>query len=278
VNDGTLESAGYPVGLVIGGNYSQTSQGTLKLGLGGSQAAYYDTVSVIGNVTLGGTLNLYSYGGLSAPALGSSLVALSSSGTLTGTFQQVEESLGDIRLLPLYYNNGVELESIIPSFVAASLTSNQKAIGADLDTNVFNPQLMGMMSQLGALSGSSLQAAENEVSPAGLSALFQAGFAGAASRAALVDQRLWELRDAQPPRFSLPGYSNSDTPLFAGNLTPVEEASMATQREGDWSGFVSGNGGILNVSGNANAAGYQVTTYGLTGAGADVRLSPDFAL
>ncbi len=149
VNDGTLESAGYPVGLVIGGNYSQTSQGTLKLGLGGSQAAYYDTVSVIGNVTLGGTLNLYSYGGLSAPALGSSLVALSSSGTLTGTFQQVEESLGDIRLLPLYYNNGVELESIIPSFVAASFTSNQKAIGADLDTNVFNPQLMGMMSQLG---------------------------------------------------------------------------------------------------------------------------------
>ncbi len=32
------------------------------------------------------------------------------------------------------------------------------------------------------------------------------------------------------------------------------------------------------MAGNANAAGYQVTTYGLTGAGADVRLSPDFAL
>ncbi|HTC22320.1 MAG TPA: autotransporter outer membrane beta-barrel domain-containing protein, partial [bacterium] len=181
--------------------------------------------------------------------------------------------------LPIYFSNAVDLESILPSFQALSSTENEKAIGADLDSTVFNAKLMLMMSQLGVLSPGSLQAAENQVSPEGLSALFQTGFEGALSRAALVDQRLSQFRDAQQSRGSAAGFSQSGTPLFAGNLTPVEEASVAApQREGDWSGFVSGNGGLFNVAGDSNAAGYQVTTYGLTGAGADIRLSRDFAL
>ncbi|HEY5038268.1 MAG TPA: autotransporter outer membrane beta-barrel domain-containing protein, partial [bacterium] len=48
--------------------------------------------------------------------------------------------------------------------------------------------------------------------------------------------------------------------------------------EKEWSGFVSGNSGFFNVTGDSNAAGYQVTTYGLTGAGADYRLSRQAAV
>ena len=280
VNGGTLQSAGFPLGLVIGGNYNQGAGGTLKIGLGGALIGYLDTLNVTRNVSLNGTLNLYSYGGLTPSPLGDLTVMLSSSGTLTGTFQQVEENLGNgTRLLPLYFNNGVELESIVPSFSALSITPNEKVIGADLDKTVFDPKLMVMMSQLGTLSGASFQAAADEISPEGLSALFQAGFEGAASHAALVDQRLSQFRAAQQARFSQPGYSQSATPLFAG-LQPVEqEASMGLSKgEGDWSGFVSGNGGILDVNSNDNAAGYKMTSYGLAGAGADVRLSSDFAL
>ncbi len=279
VNGGTLESAGSPIALLIWDNYRQGPGATLSLGLGGSQAAYYDTISVKGNVSLNGTLNLYSYGGLTMPPLGNLIYVLSSSGTLMGTFQQIEENLGDIRLLPLYYNNGVELESIVPSFLALSSTPNQKAIGADLDSNVFNPKLMGMMSQLGALSGGALQTAENQVSPEGLSSFFQAGFESARFQETLVNERLYQLKADVDQMINLPGFSQSGSPLFAGNLTPFAEFSMGQPKGGDdWSGFVSGNGGFFNVAGNSNAAGYQVATYGLTGAGADYRLSKHAAI
>jgi autotransporter-associated beta strand protein len=279
VSGGTLESAGVPLDFSIGGNYNQGPDGTLKLGLGGGAIAYYDKVSVAGNTGLNGTLSLYSYGGLTPPPLGQTTAVLLSTGPLTGNFQQVEENLGDARLLPLYLSNALDLESIVPSFLALSATENERAIGADLDSTVFNAKLMLIMSQLGVLSAESLQTAEDQVSPEGLSALFQVGFEEALSRAALVDQRLSQFKDAQQSRVSPPGFSQSGAPLFAGNLTPVEEASMAApQGEGDWSGFISGNGGIFNVAGDSNAAGYKVTTYGLTGAGADLRLSRDFAL
>lgn len=48
---------------------------------------------------------------------------------------------------------------------------------------------------------------------------------------------------------------------------------MAPKKADPWGGFVSGDGGFFNVSGDSNAAGYKVTTYGLSGAGADYRLS-----
>lgn len=48
---------------------------------------------------------------------------------------------------------------------------------------------------------------------------------------------------------------------------------MVPSKTGPWGGFVSGNGGFFNVASDGNAAGYKVTTFGLTGAGADYRLS-----
>lgn len=274
VNGGTLSAAGAPLTFQIGGNYLQGPGGTLQMGLGGAGASSQDRINVtsLGTASLNGTLNLTSYGTLSALPVGGTLTLLTAS-SVSGTFQQVEENYSGIRLLPLYLPAALELESILPSFQALGTTPNQRALGTDLDALVFNPQMNGLMSSIGVLSNADMQAAYAQLSPEDFTALYQSAFEGAQARAALVDQRLSQLMTDVDSTAWLPGFSSTGTPWFAANLPAAKEAAMAPQKAGPWGGFISGNGGFFNVSADSNAAGYKVTTFGLTGAGADVRLS-----
>ena len=273
VNGGTLARAGTgPLTLLIGGAYYQSSNGALQLNVAGANAASSDSLSVARTSSLNGTLNLLPGSGLTAPALGSSVTILTAT-SVSGIFQQVDESFSGFRLLPLYLANAVELESINPSFQDSGSTPNQKAIGADLDSLALNPKMDGLMASIGALSNSSFQAAEGQLSPEDFTALYQAGFEGALARTALVDQRMSQLMTDVDNTAWLPGFSSTGTPWFAANVSASQEASMAPSKTSPWGGFVSGNGGFFNVSSDSNAAGYKVTTYGLTGAGADYRLS-----
>ncbi|HJT24468.1 MAG TPA: autotransporter domain-containing protein, partial [bacterium] len=272
VNAGTLETAGAPLTFQVGGNYLQSSAGTLRLGLGGTGASSQDMMNVTGSAGLNGTLSLVSDGNLTAMSIGNSVTVLTAS-SLSGIFQQVDENYNGIRLLPLYFSNAVELESIIPSFQAVGTTSNQKAMGADLDKTALNPQMNGLMKSIGVLSNTGVQTAYGRLSPEDFTALYQAGFEGAMDRAALVDQRMNQLMDDVDSTAWLPGFSNTGTPWFAGKLSAAKEAAMAPRKAGPWGGFVSGDGGFFNVAADSNAAGYKVTTFGLTGAGVDYRLS-----
>ncbi len=272
VNGGILATAGAPLTFQVDGNYYQASGGTLQLGLGGAGASSQDRVNVTGFAILNGTLNLLPGSGLTAPTLGSKMTILDAK-SVSGIFQQVDEGLTGIRLLPLYFSNAVELESINPSFQGSGTTPNQKSIGADLDTIALNPKVDGFMASIGVLSNTSLQAAEGQLSPEDFTALYQAGFEGALARTALVDQRMSQLMNDVDNTAWLPGFSSTGTLWFAGNMPASKEAAMAPSQTSPWGGFVSGNGGFFNVSSDSNAAGYKVTTYGLTGAGADYRLS-----
>jgi len=276
IGSGTLETAGSPLTFQVGGNYLQGSSGTLQMGLGGAGASSQDHLNVTGTASLGGTLNLASYGTLSALPVGSTLILLNAS-SVSGAFQQVNESYNGIRLLPLYLSGAVELKSIIPSFQALGTTPNQRALGADLDGLALNPQMNSLMSSIGVLSPTDMQATYAQISPEDFTALYQAAFEGARARAALVDQRLSQLMEDVDNTAWLPGFSSAGTPWFAGNLPAKQEAAMTPHQASPWGGFVSGDGGFFNVSGDSNAAGYKVTTYGLTGAGADLRLSREAA-
>ena len=273
VNGGTLATSGGPLVLHVYGNYLQGAAGTLLLGLGGAGAVSQDSVSVAGSAYLNGTLSLVSYGSLTAMAIGNSVTVMTATVSFSGAFQQVDESYNGIRLLPLYLSNAVELESIIPSFQAVGTTANQKAVGADLDKIALNPQMNGFMKSIGVLSNTQMQAAYTRLSPEDFTALYQAGFEGALARTALVDQRLNQLMADVDSTTWLPGFSSTGTPWFAANLSVAKEASIAPKPSGPWGGFISGDGGFFDVSGDSNAAGYKVTTFGLTGAGADYRLS-----
>jgi autotransporter-associated beta strand protein len=271
VNNGTLSTADAPLTFQVGGNYTQASNGTLQLGLGGAGASLQDYVNITGTAGLSGTLNLASYGSLTAP-IGTSVTVLSAS-SVSGIFQQVDENFSGIRLLPIYLSNGVELESINPSFQNSGLTPNQKAIGADLDTIALKPQFNGVMATIGVLTNTGLQTAYGQLSPEDFTGLYRAGFEQAAARSGLVDQRLSQLMSDVDNTVWLPGFSEFGTPLYAANLPAKKEAAVAPPQESPWGGFISGNGGLFQVTADSNAAGYKVTTYGLTGAGADYRLS-----
>lgn len=272
VNGGTLMTAGTTLVFNVS-NYFQGTNGTLQLGLGGSGAVSQDHMNVTGTASFNGTLDLSSsYGALSALPIGSSIILINAS-SVSGMFQQVNENYSGIRLLPVYTSSAVELESIIPSFQAVGTTPNQKAIGADLDTVALNPKMNSLMTSIGLLSNTDIQTAYGQMTPEDFTGFFQAGFEGALARTALVDQRLSQLMDNVDNTVWLPGFSSTGTPLFAANLPAQKEAAMAPRQFSPWGGFISGDGGFFDVSSDSNAAGYKVTTFGLTGAGADYRIS-----
>lgn len=272
VSGGTLSTAGVPLTFQVT-NYTQGFGGTLQMGLGGSGASSQDHMNITGAANLNGTLDLNSYGTLSAMPVGGTPIILVNASSVSGMFQQVNENYNGIRLLPIYLASAVELESIIPSFQAVGITPNQKAVGADLDTIALNPKAYNLMTSIGILSNTDMQAAYGQLTPEDFTGLFQAGFEGALSRTALVDQRLSQLMDDVDNTVWLPGFSSTGKPWFAANLPAQKEAAMAPRQYSPWGGFVSGDGGFFDISADANAAGYKVTTFGLTGAGADYRLS-----
>lgn len=73
----------------IAGNYVQQSGGALQIEVGGlTSATQYDTLSVTGTTTLGGTLQLSLLNGF-VPTPASTFTVLSSTGNLTGSFSNI---------------------------------------------------------------------------------------------------------------------------------------------------------------------------------------------
>jgi len=263
--------------LVGSGGFTQSAGATLRLVLDGTGASSSGFVNVSGVASLNGELVLSPGLALTAPARGTSLSVLFAS-SISGTFRNVGETLPGMRFYNYYDSTAVSLLSINPSFRDSGLTPNQKAMGIDLDTFVFDPVLAGVVTQLGVLSDTHLQTAENHISPEDLASIYQAGFEAALSHADLVEERLGRLMDDVDNGFWMPGFSDSGSPWFASDLPGAQEVALAPKKNGSWGGFISGNGGFFNVASDSNAAGYKVTTFGLEGAGADYRLSHEMGV
>jgi hypothetical protein len=85
-NSGILTLGGLNLAsATISGSYTQTSSGTLDIKLAGTSSGQYDRLTVTGNASLGGTLNVSLVGGFS-PASGNSFQVLTVLGTLTNDF------------------------------------------------------------------------------------------------------------------------------------------------------------------------------------------------
>ncbi|MBI2804555.1 MAG: hypothetical protein HYX68_06175 [Planctomycetes bacterium] len=80
--------AGEMGALLIAGNYTQGSTGTLVVSLAGTQSGEYDTLTVTGNVTLAGTLSVALSGGF-LPLPGDAFDILEYFGQRQGTFDLV---------------------------------------------------------------------------------------------------------------------------------------------------------------------------------------------
>jgi autotransporter-associated beta strand protein len=274
-----LAGAGSPLTLQLGGNYLQGPDGTLRLGLGGAGASSSDAVDVSGSAaTLGGTLDLSAYGGLTALAVGQSVTVLWAD-SVSGMYQDVTESLGGGgRYLPVYGTDDLMLESIVASFEGAGATPNEKALGSDLDGIYGKAGVYGLVSRLGVMSDPQLRQAYGVISPADRTALYEAGFEEARARSALVGDRLFQFASGAAGGESSSKAQARET-WFAANVPAAQEAPWRPPgKEGDWTGFLSGSGGFYQVEGDANADGYRLSSFGLTGAGAELRLSREVAV
>ena len=279
VAGGTLSVSGEPLTLQIASDYTQASNGTLRLGLGGTSGASSDAVSVGGGAALAGDLFLTTYTGFTSPGAGQTITLLSAV-TVGGQFSDRWESLSGNRFFLQYQPTAVELVAIIPTFELAGSTANQLAVGRDLEEIYTKPELFGLASTLGVLSDSSLKTIYSQISPADLAGLYQAGFEGAAIKASMLGQRLARLRMGTPGSENPNHFtSNQTSPGFIVEV-PERTAPLAApaQESNPWGEFVNGNGGFCNIAGDGNASGYKINSFGLLGAGMDRWLSKEFAL
>lgn len=272
-NSGNLTVFGGPLSILVGGSYTQTSTGTLFLGLGGTAPLQSDAMSVTGTANLNGVLSIAAYG-LFTPTLGDSFTVLTSVGGVSGNFSSVVNPFTGLRLLPYYLTNQVDLIAIQPSFTVLASTFNQKAVATALDAGVFDPTLQSLMAGVGVQSVSALPADYDLVSPAGLTPLFQMGFNLAQARAAMTSDRLndiWASIDTHPQDWA--GWGE---PQFAANLGADQEKAMAdnASEHGRWGAFAQGLGNFGTVTGDGNGPGYQFSTGGVA-AGMDYRMSKD---
>ncbi|MBL9161726.1 MAG: hypothetical protein JNL18_03180 [Planctomycetaceae bacterium] len=88
-NGGTLAPGTSPGTTTINGNYTQSS-GAIEIELGGTTAGQFDLLSVTGNTTLGGAIDVNLFGGF-APSVGQSWEIIDVAGTLSGAFVGLAE-------------------------------------------------------------------------------------------------------------------------------------------------------------------------------------------
>jgi hypothetical protein len=93
----------------VSGDYTQTASGTMSVQVGGTASGQYGTVSVSGNATLAGTLNVAAVNGY-APNVGDTLPGVLSYGSQTGSFGTINASG-----LPAH-------EALTPTYDATGLT------------------------------------------------------------------------------------------------------------------------------------------------------------
>jgi autotransporter-associated beta strand protein len=269
VSGGTL-SLGGPRTLNIGGNYTQTSVGTLQLGLAGTTAGQWDNLNITGTTSLTGTLNLVLYNGFHV-GRGENFELLDSTGGLTGTFGTIVDAIYEPVSI-VYTPNEVILDTMTYSQFA--LTLNEKNIAGDLDNLAANTEDTTLLNALTALPTSSLLAAYDQISPSNLTPLYKMQFMSSQAQGNLVWQRLsevWGNKSSNSTNMAWDG----ESPMFASNMSADQEVQIARGIQSNpWGGFLSGMGNFGTVTSDGNGAGYQFSVLGTT-AGLDYRLAKD---
>ncbi len=284
INGGTLQTANGPRVINVTGAYTQTG-GALQLGLAGSKSGQFDNVSVGGASNLGGTLQLKSVGGF-MPSGQSSYTLLSSTGPVSGTFQNFDNPFaGTVLLYELVYNpNSVVLEITQGSFTPFALTTNQTNVARALNNVVSDPRASSMIQYLNMQPVGSLPGAFDAIAPEELSAAYQVVIANSDQYRMNLEQQFQNIRmgTAGTPVMAVAASTEQTAkPAFryqgTGGKNVVDKETVTPVPEHRWGVFGTGFGDWADIDGNGNANGYTWTTGGFV-AGANYRLGPNMAV
>lgn len=276
--NGTLRASSLlSTGLVvnIGGNYVQGADGTLELGVGGSNAAsnQFDQIKIAGSATLDGTLHVNAINGYQAKH-SDQIELLVATGGVTGTFDTFTNDIARSVLLTeklVYDADSVTLTWDHMSFVSflsysnVTLTANQRAVAVGVDsiltsTATNDIALINHLDYLDDLTNS-LPTAFDQIAPEELTAMMMASFSALDAQGNQFLKRMGNLQ-ADYRRM----YQNT-----LGRKTSTKAAFDAYVNR-PWDIYVELPFNSASVDSDANAPGYDISSSGFT-VGADGRVN-----
>ena len=290
VNSGIV-SPGNPTGtLTISGNFTQNSNGTLRIAVGGTAPGQLSVLAISGHATLGGTLQIVPTNGFQL-AVGNKLTFLTASGGVNGSFSTIQNPFSTNTAIQAQFvvlPNAVEIEGTQGSFVTIvsslpGVTSNELAVAKALDSAAGDPREAALFAFLNSQPVANLPHDLSLIAPTQVSSINATVSLGKV-QISNIGQRMANIH-AGSTGFSSSGFTlNGDAPTFgnslAGETGPEGKSGpsvLAPIPENRWGVFVTGLGEFTNVDSTANANGYDVNTGGIT-LGVDYRLTPYFAV
>ncbi|MDB6173122.1 MAG: Outer rane autotransporter barrel domain protein [Chthoniobacteraceae bacterium] len=270
-NNGMISPGNSPGTLTVHGDYTQTSEGRLRLELDGAEQS--DQLAIGGRAHLNGTLEIVAGSRLKP---GSQLAVITAAGGIDGRFSRVIQSSllgGEI----VYARNEVIFKYLTSAFGRLEslsdlhLSHNQREIAAALDRA--SDAQPGLVQSLQAYPFAALPKAFDQIAPEEFGALFEIGLNSANIQAANLDRHLSEVR-AGAAGFSASGLNLQDADGTHSNAPDGKEASGPGEC---WTVFLNGTGEWLDINGDGNARGFNLETGGFT-LGADYRVTSNFAL
>lgn len=287
---GNVAPGDSPGTLTIKGNYVQTDKGTLTIEVKGAKSGQHDLLAVTQRATIDGNLRIVNVGGGGLLKPGKQIAILSANGGVDGTFQNV--SYGDT--LPtarvVYSATEVSLEGLANPFSdfakKKGYTPNQVAVAQGLDVVAFQNKQPKLLSYLISEPTSKLPGDLDRIAPEELTSVFTIGTALANVQTANLQRRTGDIR-AGSHGFSASGFATAGSgPLYSGGVAgpngsydgkESKEVKNVVPAEDRWGVFITGIGEWVNVDGDRNARGYDITTGGFT-VGADYKVTPNFAV
>jgi len=287
-NNGTVAPGDNGIGtLTVGGNYFQGKGGTLVVEIDGRKS--HDLVAVQQHAQLDGTLRIVNLNSSSLLKPGQHVDILTAGAGVSGTFTDMPKS-NTLQLVSVVYTpNAVEVEGLSDPFGTyasnAGLTPNQVSVARGLDKIAFRNTQPKLINFLVNEPLSNLPGDFDRIAPEELSSIYTIGVALANVQTANLQRRTEDIRSGSHG-FSAAGFATAGSgPLYSGGLAgpngnegkESKEVKNVVPEENRWGAFITGVGEWVNVSGDNNARGYDVTTGGFT-VGADYKVTPNFAV
>jgi autotransporter-associated beta strand protein len=291
-NAGLVSPGNSPGQIRVTGHYTQTSTGTLRIEIGGTDAGEYDRLVVAGRAQLDGTLELVPLNDYRLER-GDQITFLTAGQGVDGEFATVRNPFTSETILQptvVYGDDRVTLELVRGSYGRLAeqyeLTPNQRAVAGALDCwSAEQPDNKALV-WLDGRKLDKLPGDFDDLAPEELTSIFTISTSLATVQSINLQRRTDDLRTGASG-FSAgglamqgtgPGYSGS----WSGAAGPSGKESKELSAplppdEKKWGAFVTGVGEWVDVSGDGNARGYDITTGGFT-LGLDYKLTPNFAL
>jgi fibronectin-binding autotransporter adhesin len=292
-NSGLVSPGNSPGKLTIKGHYTQASAGTLRIEVAGRQPGQFDVLEIGGQAQLDGTLQIVRTNNAQLKR-GDRLEILTAEQGVSGEFSQVINPFPSRTILQpavVYEDDAVILTTVRASFAKLDgLTPNQRAVAQALDRITNDRRAEKIFAYLDERVLDKLPADFDQISPEELTSIFHLVNSLANLQGLNLQRRAGELRNGARG-FSAAGLAmQGSAPGYAGTMNFRTGAAGPTGHENKdskeifapapdqrWGVFLTGVGEWVDVDGDGNARGYDITTGGFT-LGLDYKVTPHFAV